>query len=1181
MNCLDVRRVGLSVFSPGSAVQAGLLALKLLLLAVVCAIPSAFTLAQEKDALPDYYNPQITGINNLFAHSTQTERQIYPATMLDGTWKFCFIPTPNDIPADFFAEQYSDADWDTIPVPSNFQTLGFGYPVYTNIPYPWGKPTPPVVPDDQNWVGLYRRDFDVPAESIGGDQQIVLHFAGVESCFYVYINGKFVGMGKDSRTPVEFDITPFVKAGSNKIAVKVYRWSDGSYLEDQDFFRLSGIFRSVFYYVRPPVALVDVKFRPELDADYNNAILHVEAILQNNTGAEVEGAVRVGVFDDHPYNVNIEKGLPQEGAIDEVPFGAEEAYKIPAKSTGAIQFAIPLESPKKWSAETPWLYPVLIGLCEKDDKDESDDAVYRFYTGIRSSEIKDGQLLVNGKPILIKGTNRHEHEAFTGHAISPLSMLKDLNLMKRLNINAIRTCHYPNSPLFYFLCNIYGFYVVDEANVESHGLGYGKESLANFPEWEAAHMNRTQRMFQRDKNHPSIIIWSLGNEAGNGVNFEKTYQWLKETDPSRPVQYERTQMEWNTDIFCPMYTQVKGLIEYASKDQAKPMILCEYAHAMGNSNGDVSLYWDAIHQYKQLQGGFVWDWVDQGIAMRIPKQEAVDNSPNKFPVKIVGKVVTKDRVGEVIYGEKTAPTEQGPKGIKGYAIVETGDSDALDFTGKKPFTLEASVYPYNENEGAYIGKGDFQYALKQQGNGVQLYLYNGARWIATSGSTDNWMKNWHRVAGVYTGAELILYIDGKEVSRTGADGEIAASDYPVELGRNSQHTDRLAGAILGSARVWSRVLSPEEIKLEHSLRSNLSELALDVDFNSAKVELTDRFYLGYGGNFGPIDVISDQNFCMNGLVDTWRNPHPGAREIKKCYENVKIVRPENAGGDFTKFIVKNGWFFRDLSNVKVVCTLTEDGVGIADKTFVFGEDCGNAGPQEETALELGAFQIGAAESESAALDEILKQRVRAGSEYFLNFDFRLKEGEALLPKDSLLTSEQFRLPVYQEGESPELAAKKTDRAVLPDDDFAIEADFWRAPTDNDRGNEMAKRLGVWRNAGAEMVWEEFPAEEKDGASVTRWLGRGKSLDVTCDWTETTYPDKSVKVAVAVEKGEGVPDMPRFGTILTLPAGYENIEYYGRGPQENYWDRNTGAMVGRYRTTVDKMFTDYSEPVEFG
>ena len=454
------------------------------------------------------------------------------------------------------------------------------------------------------------------------------------------------------------------------------------------------------------------------------------------------------------------------------------------------------------------------------------------------------------------------------------------------------------------------------------------------------------------------------------------------------------------------------------------------------------------------------------------------------------------------------------------------------------------------------------------------------------------MKNWHRVAGVYTGSELILYIDGNEVSRIECDGQIAASDYPIELGRNSQHTDRLAGAILGGARAWRRALSPEEIKLEHSLRSNLGELALDVDFNATEVRLTDDLYLGYGGNFGPIDVPSDQNFCMNGVVDAWRNPHPGAFEIKKCYENIKIVRPEEAGSDFTKFIVKNGWFFRDLSNVQVVCTLTEDGVGIASQTFRFGENgVANPGPQSEAPFEVAALLPGvdeeAADAANAAdgvqaqtLDALLKEKVRPGYEYFLNVDFQLKEGEALLPKGTILTSEQFRLPVSPAGESAELAAKKADRAV-DTEPFDMECDFWRAPTDNDRGNNMAQRLGVWRNAGPDMVWSDPVLGEADGLPTATWSGKGKAIDVKCDWVETTLADHSVKVSVTVEKGEGTPDFPRVGSLLSIPSEYDQIVYYGRGPQENYWERNTGAMVGRYATTVDQMFTAYSEPGEFG
>ena len=630
---------------------------------------------EQNNELPDRLNPQVVGINNL------APRSIFAATAyekksLDGEWKFSLAPEPDEVPFNFDAEDFADVDWDSIQVPSNFQTKGYGYPVYTNVPYPWPGPwNPPIVPDKDNWVGLYRREFEVDKADVAKDKKVILHFDGVESCYYVYVNGREIGMGKDARTFVEFDITKAVRPGKNIIAVKCYRRSDGSYLEDQDFFRLSGIFRSVYYYVQPAVAVVDTKVVTEFnDAELTDGVAKVDVTLQNNTAQNQEGTVVIAIAALNPKNAN----LPDANIGGAAPNKGDDAeFELKANEQKTVSFEIPVKSPFLWSAETPWLYPTNLKVYNEDYEATLDA---NFNIGFRKVEIKDGELLVNNKAILIKGVDRHEHHPFSGHALTEEGMVQDIALMKALNINAVRTCHYPDEPLWYDLCDKYGLYLVDEANIESHGMGYGKESLANPPEWKAAHLNRTQRMAYRDRNHPSVIIWSLGNEAGNGPNFMATYDWLKEFDPTRPVQYERAGLDRNTDIYCPMYASVGGILDYAKKESQKadgkrPLIQCEYSHAMGNSNGNFTLYWDAIRSTKHLQGGFIWDWVDQGLAMRVPKQSVEDQSENKLPVKIVGILGTKDEIGQIFTGCKTSP-RKSRVGLKGYAIV--GDDSSAN-----------------------------------------------------------------------------------------------------------------------------------------------------------------------------------------------------------------------------------------------------------------------------------------------------------------------------------------------------------------------------------------------------------------------------------------------------------------------------------------------------------------------
>ena len=1147
---------------------------RVLLLCAASTVALSSVDANDEQNWPDRLNPKVVGINNL------APRSIFAATAyeqhtLNGDWKFQLALTPNDVPFNFEAEDFADVDWDTIPVPSNFQTQGYGYPVYTNIPYPWPAPwNPPYVPDENNWTGLYRREFNVSPSDVAKGKKIILHFDGVESCYYVYVNGKEIGMGKDSRTFVEFDVTKAVRPGKNTIAVKVYRRSDGSYLEDQDFFRLSGIFRGVYYYVQPVVAVADSKVETIFaNDDLTQATARVVVSLKNNTRAAQKGSVKLALDVANPTNINIETAK-----VDADQPSQSLEYALQANETKEFSFEIPVSEPKLWSAETPWLYKATLSVANEQGE-ESLDAP--FNVGFRKVEIKDGQLCVNNRAILVKGVNRHEHHGFSGHTLTEEGMLEDIALMKSFNVNTVRTCHYPNDPRWYDLCDLYGLYVIDEANIESHGMGYGEDSLANPPEWLDAHMNRTQRMAYRDRNHPCVIVWSLGNEAGNGPNFQATYKWLKSFDPSRPIQYERAVLDWNTDIYCPMYMGVDGCVNYSKNEEKKegnkrPLIQCEYTHAMGNSNGNLTLYWNAIRENKHLQGGCVWDWVDQGIAMRVPKQKATDVSANNYPITIAGIIGSKDNIGEIFGGEKTAP-KKGEKGLKGYAVVGGSDIpgvgaqypeyaksvEKLNFVGKVPFTLEARVFPYNGNEGAYVGKSDYQYALKQQNNGAQLYLYDGKSWISASGTVDNWSKNWHDVVGVYTTQELILYIDGKEVARKACDAAIVESPYPVEIGRNSYHTNRLAGALIGSARVYSRALSADEVKTNFYERQSREGLELFVDFNKAEIEKTNDVYYGYGGNFGPVDVPSDQNFCMNGLVATDRTPHPGCQEVKYNYANV-FVKADASDASGKTYTVSNDYSFRDLSDIEIRATLLENGVAIASKTYKPGVDFDNPAPGASAKLTL--------DGDLANFD------VKKGAEYIVSFDAITTGGEALVKAGSVVNTEQNRLNVYEacessfEADAPENAAK-----IAADKLDAIQLDFWRAPNDNDRGNNMSDRQGAWRNAGMEINWSELKELEP---GVFERVGTFKNLQ-NASVTEkiTLGKNNAYKVAFSVDK-KGAPYLPRFGAYILSDA--TNVEYYGRGPEENYFDRHDGSPVGLYKTTVADMFVPtYSEPGEFG
>ena len=501
---------------------------------------------------------------------------------INGQWRFNWVRDADMRPTDFFLTDFNDRGWDSIQVPGMWELNGYGDPLYNNIGYAWQyqfKNNPPQVPVKNNHVGSYRREVTIPAGWSG--KQILAHFGSVSSNMYLWVNGKFVGYSEDTKLEAEFDITKYVKPGKNLIAFQVFRWCDGSYFEDQDFMRYSGVARDCYLYSREKVRIQDIRVTPDLDSSYDNGTLDISLEL---TG---------------PCDVSLVLSDPQ---------GTKVAERQISGKKGLQKVTIDVDSPARWTAETPSLY-TLTATSTAGSAQE----VIPVKVGFRKIELKNAQVLVNGQPVLFKGANRHEMDPDGGYMVSKERMLQDILRMKQLNINAVRTCHYPDDTYWYELCDKYGLYVVAEANIESHGMGYGEESLSKFPLYEKTHMERNQRNVQRNFNHPSVIFWSLGNEAGFGVNFEKCYDWVKAEDPSRPVQYERAGDNDCTDIFCPMYYPYDACIKYCESNPSKPLIQCEYAHAMGNSEGGFKEYWDLVRKYPSYQGGFIWDFVDQSV----------------------------------------------------------------------------------------------------------------------------------------------------------------------------------------------------------------------------------------------------------------------------------------------------------------------------------------------------------------------------------------------------------------------------------------------------------------------------------------------------------------------------------------------------------------------------------------
>ncbi|MDH6312240.1 beta-galactosidase [Parabacteroides sp. PFB2-10] len=560
-----------------------------------CSLLAVTTFAQKNEWL----DPTVNQVNRAPMHTNYFAYESAEAAQkgckessenfmtLNGIWKFNWVKDSNMRPTDFFKVGFNDKGWGTMPVPGNWELNGYGDPLYVNVGYPWRdqfRNNPPHFPEENNHVGSYRKEIVIPAGWSG--KEIFAHFGSVTSNIYLWVNGQFVGYSEDSKLEAEFNLTKYLKPGKNLIAFQVFRWCDGTYLEDQDFFRLSGVGRDSYLYARTPKYIQDIRLTPDLDAAYQDATLNYELNLKGSATVELK------LTDCQGTEV------------------ASATVKGAGKQTGSMAVA----NPKKWSAETPNLYTLTATLKDGNKVLE----VIPQRVGFRKIEQKGGQILVNGQPVLFKGANRHEMDPDAGYVISRERMLEDIKRMKEFNINAVRTCHYPDNNLWYDLCDEYGLYVVAEANIESHGMGYGEHTLAKNPSYAKAHMERNQRNVQRSFNHPSVIFWSLGNEAGFGSNFEACYTWIKAEDPSRPCQYEQAHGNEFTDVYCPMYMGYEGSERYVSRNPSKPLIQCEYAHAMGNSQGGFKEYWDLIRKYPHFQGGFIWDFVDQSLRITRP-----------------------------------------------------------------------------------------------------------------------------------------------------------------------------------------------------------------------------------------------------------------------------------------------------------------------------------------------------------------------------------------------------------------------------------------------------------------------------------------------------------------------------------------------------------------------------------
>lgn len=864
---------------------------------------------------------------------------------MEGMWKFNFVKDHNKRPANFFALKYDDSQWKDFPVPGLFELNGYGDATYKNIGYAWATqfdPNPPYISELNNYTGSYRRTFELPKDWKGKD--VYFHVGSATSNLTLWVNGKYVGYSEDSKVAAEFNISKYLKPGKNLIAMQVMRWCDGSYFEDQDFWRLTGIAREVYLYARPKLHAADIRLNAALENNYQDGVLNYKVSLK---GGKTDVAITL----------------------------CDKDGKQIAQATGA-QGVIKVPKVNAWTAETPYLYKAYITLKNKQGAAE----VIPQKVGFHNVEIKNAQLLVNGQPVLVKGADRHEMDPDGGYVVSLERMIQDIKIMKQLNINAVRTSHYPCDPRWYDLCDEYGIYITAEANLESHGMGYEEKSLAKFPEYILPHIERNEGNVKPLINHPSVIVWSLGNECGYGVNFEKAYDWVKACDKTRPAQYERGGYDSKTDIYCPMYIGYEESESYCKSNGTKPYIQCEYAHAMGNSEGGFKEYWDLIRKYPKYQGGYIWDFVDQGLR-------------DKSPV-----------------------------------------------TGKEIFT--------------------------------------------------------------------------------------------------------------------------------------------------------------YGGDYGRYPG-SDYNFNCNGIIAPNRRLNPHAYEIQYVLQNVWIKDFDAENGSFN---VYNENFFKNINDLSLTATLFANGVKL---TTIAIPDTKGIAPQATKLVKSEALKSAIEKAEAE----------HATEEITINFAFASDGSQPLVDKGQVMARQQIVLNGYEfdkvdapanTGSKIEVEetnsyvkvsaermsvtiGKKTGMIDYLDVDGepmlkfreSMTPEFWRAPTDNDYGASLQKKMRVWKNP--QMNLKSFDkSESKDSVVLTANFEMPEvKAELMLRYRINAAGEVTVTEKMTTDKEAKVADLFRYGMQLQMPASFSKLEYYGRGPEENYIDRHSSAFIGKYEANVKDEYYPYVRPQESG
>lgn len=1131
---------------------------------------------------------------------------------------------------DFYKTDYKATtnDWKTnLQLPCSWTRQGFDFSIYTNVTMPWqskydSNVSAPNAPANYNPVGLYRKTFKVTDDMKAANGRVYLSFQGVESSYYVYVNGKEVGYSEDSYSPHSFDITDYLTTdgSDNLLAVEVHKFCDGTWMEDQDMYYDGGIFRDVYLYSAPLVHIQDYKVETDLDENYENATMKLNVTVANASKAAAEGyKVDVRLYDqDGKMFVN-----DMTMDLDTVP--AADGDTDGSVSTAGSKLVL---SPELWSAETPNLYTMVLSLYDSKTgtymgsvsqqlgfreieftKSEVDTNGNRITT---DSEYKP--ITINGKQLLLKGTNRHDTDPEYGKYVPHETQEEDIKLMKQYNLNALRTSHYSNDEYLYYLCDKYGIYVMGETNLESHALMNQGEKQVNFKNLA---MDRTVTAFNRLKNRTAIVMWSTGNENyysssasyANGMFYDLIW-YFKNNDSTRPIHSESSDGNNGTDMRSNMYPSVDTLYSRAAANM--PYVLCEYDHAMGNAVGNLKEYWDAIRSSDNMLGGFIWDWVDQSRIL------SLDNLPQSY-------VVTEKKDG-VVGSASISSVDENPdsgaltgKSANGYALFESDKyNEALSGSGKS-FTVEVICKP--ESDGAdkvLIAKGDYQFALKTNSSKqLEFFAYYNNNWNSvTAKKPDNWVGNWHQVVATYDKGAIKIYCDGELVGSGNGNTTIASSSVALGVGCSADNGRTFDGEI-SMGRVYSRALSLEEINAQNSTTPAITEKSDDVllwaDFAGLTVdesskpydyyaekdahanlysdEIKGNFY-GYGGDSG--ESPNDNSFCVNGLVSPDRDVQPELYEVKYQYQSVWFSTDDSMLlGETIDVYNENN--FLNLNDFDVKWTLTEDGKEIGSGKLS-AEDTNIAG------RESGSIKVPYRAS--------MPEEKKAGAEYYLNLSVQLKEDTEWAKAGHEVAYEQFQIPAEVTKVEPTINTNVTvddsaeDVIKVSGTDFSFEVEkatgtlknyvykgetlltsgpvpnYWRGILNNDNGNYD----GNWKNVNKNVTASDIAVGTNDAGQKTIRVTLASASQANLKQTMVYKVDGSGAVTVDATvdaTGTSLGRYIRIGTVMELPEGYENVEWYGNGPVEAMWDREDFATVGRYSNTVSGMFYPYLDTQDTG